>query len=97
LNLRHLVGGIGGAREVEGALVNDGNFESVEEETGALEVDLSGSDGLKEHGGGELNGFGVFGGAGTRFRSGEDRRGRRRGDLLRGRLPERWNPPASRR
>jgi hypothetical protein len=50
--------GLGGA--VEGALVDGGDFEGVEEQAGALEVDLSGGDGLEEHGGDELDRLGVF-------------------------------------
>jgi hypothetical protein len=44
----------------EGALIDDGDFEGVEEEAGAFEVDLPGGDGLEEHGGGKLDGFGVL-------------------------------------
>ena len=53
-------GGVGGAGLGEGALVDGADFEGVEEEAGAFEVDLPGGDGLEEHGGGELDGFGVF-------------------------------------
>jgi len=41
-------------------MVDDGDLEGVDQQAGAFEVDLSGGDGLKEHGGGELDGFGVF-------------------------------------
>jgi len=51
---------VGGAGVGEGALVDAGDFERVEQELGALEVDLSGGDGLEEHGRSELDGFGVF-------------------------------------
>jgi hypothetical protein len=44
--------GFGGAGEGEDALVAAGDFEGVDEQAGALEVDLSGGDGLEEHGGG---------------------------------------------
>ena len=52
--------GFGGAGVGEGTLVDAGDFERVEEEAGALEVDLAGGDGLEEHRGGELDGFSVF-------------------------------------
>src|ERR1039457_4248593 len=50
----------GGQGAGQGALIDGGDFERVEEQAGSLEVDLSGGDGLEEHGRGELDGFGVF-------------------------------------
>jgi len=44
----------------EGPVVDDCDLEGIDEQAGALEVNLPGGDGLKEHGGGELDGFGVF-------------------------------------
>ena len=53
--------GVGfGAVDAEGVLVDARDLEVGDEETGAAEVDLSGGDGLEEHGGGELDGLGVF-------------------------------------
>ena len=50
----------GGQGAGQGALIDGGDFERVEEQAGSLEVDLAGGDGLEEHGRGELDGFGVF-------------------------------------
>ena len=50
-------GGLGAGQR---ALIDGGDFERVEEQAGSFEVDLAGGDGLKEHGRGQLNGFGVF-------------------------------------
>jgi len=52
--------GIFGAVEAEGALIDAGDFQGVDEEAGAFEMDLAGGDGLEEHGGGELDGLRVF-------------------------------------
>ena len=41
-------------------MVDDCDLKGVDQQAGALEVDLPGGDGLKEHGGGELDGLGVF-------------------------------------
>src|SRR6185437_14719489 len=51
---------IGWAGVEQRTLVDAGDFEGVDEKASALEVDLSGGDGLKEHGSGELHGLGVF-------------------------------------
>jgi hypothetical protein len=52
--------GIGGTGGGEGALVDACDFERCNEQAGAFELDLAGGDGVEEHGGGKLDGFGVF-------------------------------------
>src|SRR6185437_7103983 len=51
---------IGWAGVEQRTLVDAGDFEGVDEKASALEVYLSGGDGLEEHGSGELHGLGVF-------------------------------------